>query len=221
MQKVSVVTGANRGIGLELCKQLKEKGKQVVSVCRTSSEELNALNVRVIEGIDVSEDTSIKRMLEEIGDVQVEILMNNAGILSLETLEDMNFERISKQFEVNSIGPLRVTTALLPMMQEGSKIALFSSQASSITNNTFGSRYGYRMSKAALNMAGASLALDLKSKGIPVAIFHPGHVRTDMGGPLANLDSVDSVLGLLALMDKLSVQNTGTFWDYTGEVLPW
>ena len=156
-----VVTGANRGIGLEFCRQLKERGEQVIALCRSSSEALDALGVRVVTGVDVSDQASLDTFAASLGDEKIDILINNAGILKRETLEEMDYDTIFKQFEVNSVGPLRVTHTLLPHLSEGAKVALVTSRMGSIADNTSGSRYGYRMSKAALNMAGVSLAHDL------------------------------------------------------------
>ena len=216
-----VVTGANRGIGLEFCRQLKERGEQVIALCRSSSEALDALGVRVVTGVDVSDQASLDTFAASLGDEKIDILINNAGILKRETLEEMDYDTIFKQFEVNSVGPLRVTHTLLPHLAEGAKIALVTSRMGSIADNTSGSRYGYRMSKAALNMAGVSLAHDLKDRSISVAILHPGFVRTDMTGRQGMIDADQSAAGLIQRIDELNLDNSGTFWHTNGEVLPW
>ncbi|MBK04626.1 MAG: short-chain dehydrogenase [Deltaproteobacteria bacterium] len=216
-----VVTGANRGIGLEFCRQLKERGEQVIALCRSSSEALDALGVRVVTGVDVSDQASLDTFAASLGDEKIDILINNAGILKRETLEEMDYDTIFKQFEVNSVGPLRVTHTLLPHLSEGAKVALVTSRMGSIADNTSGSRYGYRMSKAALNMAGVSLAHDLKDRSISVAILHPGFVRTDMTGRQGMIDADQSAAGLIQRIDELNLDNSGTFWHTNGEVLPW
>lgn len=217
-----LVTGANRGIGCEYCHQLKARGDVVIAVCRTASEELNQLRVQVEEGVDITSDASVADLRDRLGDTPIDVLINNAGIVKRVTLEDLDFENIREQFEVNALGPLRVTHALLPLLKAGSKIALMTSRMGSIADNTSGSSYGYRMSKVALSMAGKSLSLDLKPRGIAVAILHPGLVQTRMTNFTASgITPEESVKGLLKRIDELTLENTGTFWHANGEVLPW
>jgi NAD(P)-dependent dehydrogenase (short-subunit alcohol dehydrogenase family) len=217
-----LITGANRGIGYEYCRQLKQRGNTVIAVCRSASEELKQLGVRVEEGIDITSDASVASLRDRLGDTAIDVLINNAGIIKRVTLEDLDFESIREQFEVNALGPLRVTHALLPLLKAGSKIVLMTSRMGSIADNTSGSSYGYRMSKVALSMAGKSLSLDLKPRGIAVAILHPGLVQTRMTNFTASgITPEESVKGLLARIDELTLENTGTFWHANGEVLPW
>jgi NAD(P)-dependent dehydrogenase (short-subunit alcohol dehydrogenase family) len=217
-----LVTGANRGIGYEYCRQLQARGDVVIAVSRTASEELKQLGVQVEEGIDITSDTSIADLRTRLGDTAIDVLINNAGILKRVTLEDLDFDSIREQFEVNAIGPLRVTHTLLPLLQAGSKIVLMTSRMGSIADNTSGSSYGYRMSKVALSMAGKSLAHDLEPRGIAVAILHPGLVQTRMTNfTSGGITPEESVKGLLARIDALTLENTGTFWHANGEVLPW
>ena len=217
-----VVTGANRGIGLEYCKQFLARGDLVIALCRQSSEELMALGCRVEEGIDVSSDECAVIIRERLNDVsQVDVLVNNAGLLTKETLKDLDYDRIRRQFEINTLGPLRVTEALKEKLGSGTKIAMMSSRMGSVADNTSGSSYGYRISKAALNIASVSLAHDLKPKGVAVAILHPGFVRTDMTGMSGLIDPEESVSGLIQRIDELSIEDSGTFWHSNGEVLPW
>lgn len=216
-----LITGANRGIGLEFCRQYKKAGKQVIAACRKSSPELEMLEVRVEEGVDVGSEQAVKQLAQRLKGVKIDILVNNAGILTSESLDDLNFAQIQKQFEINSLGPLRVTSTLLPNLHKGSKVAIITSRMGSITDNTSGSRYGYRMSKAAVNMAGASLAVDLKPQGISVAILHPGFVRTDMTAKQGLIDTNESAAGLIMRIQQLNLKNSGSFWHMNGEVLPW
>jgi NAD(P)-dependent dehydrogenase (short-subunit alcohol dehydrogenase family) len=215
------ITGANRGIGLELARQFIDRGDRVVAVCRTASAELRQLNVELWEGVDVTDDASMAELVAGLEGRWLDILINNAGILTRESLEDLDFDRMRRQFEVNSLGPLRVTAALKPFLDRGSKVAIITSRMGSIEDNTSGSRYGYRMSKAAVNMAGRSLAHDLKSDGIAVAILHPGFVRTDMTGGDGLIDPPESAAGLIQRLDELTLENTGSFWHANGERLPW
>ena len=133
----------------------------------------------------------------------------------------MDYGAVRLQFEVNAMGPLRITHALLPQLGPGSKVGIVSSRMGSLEDNTSGSRYGYRMSKAAVNMAGVSLAHDLKERGVAVALLHPGYVQTDMTGGRGNVQPAEAAAGLIARMDGLSMDNTGSFWHANGETLPW
>ena len=216
-----VITGANRGIGLEFCRYYKKQGASVIGVCRQSSPDLEQCANKVISNIDVANAESIGRLQEAVGKNRNDILINNAGILRNETLTDMNFDTIQQQFEVNTLGPLRVSHALQNNLQNGSKVALITSRMGSIADNTSGSRYGYRMSKAALNIAGVSLAHDLKACGIAVAILHPGYVQTDMVGGRGDITPVEAAQRLAQRIAELNLENSGTFWHSNGEVLPW
>jgi NAD(P)-dependent dehydrogenase (short-subunit alcohol dehydrogenase family) len=225
-----LITGANRGIGCEFCRQLQQRGDQVIAVCRQASEELKAIslqngvqnNVQLIQGIDITDDASVQALKQELANRPIDVLINNAGIIEWVTLEDLDFDSIRRQFEVNALGALRVTQALLPNLQWGAKVIMMTSRMGSIEDNTSGSSYGYRMSKVALSMAGKSLSHDLKPKGIAVAILHPGLVQTRMTNFSASgITPEVSVQGLLARIAQLTLENTGTFWHSNGEVLPW
>jgi NAD(P)-dependent dehydrogenase (short-subunit alcohol dehydrogenase family) len=217
----AVVTGANRGIGLELCRQLHARGTDVIAVCRKPSPELESLGIRIESGIDVASEPAVTELARRLAGIEVGILINNAGILRHEGLDSMDFAAIREQLEVNALGPLRVTHALLPLMGRGSKIALVTSRMGSIADNSSGGAYGYRMSKAALNAAGVSLARDLQARGIAVVILHPGYVRTDMTRGHGMIDAAESASGLLARIDELSVETSGRFLHENGEELPW
>ncbi len=137
-------------------------------------------------------------------------------------LEHLDTNSIRRQFEVNALGPLRLTQALLTNLKQGSKVIIMTSRMGSIEDNTSGGSYGYRMSKVALSMAGKSLSVDLKSQGIAVAILHPGLVKTRMTGFTdSGITPEQAVKGLLARIDELNLENTGTFWHSNGEILPW
>ena len=217
-----LVTGANRGIGLEYCRQLKEKGSKVIAVCRSAADELQNLGVSIKTDIDITSDESVAELVKSLDGQLIDVLINNAGILEPVSLDCLNLNSIRRQFEVNALAPLRLTQALLPNLKKGSKIALMTSRMGSIEDNTSGGSYGYRMSKVALSMAGKSLSQDLKAKGIAVAILHPGLVKTRMTGFTdSGITPEQSVKGLLARIAALNLENTGTFWHSNGEVLPW
>lgn len=220
-KRFALVTGASRGIGLELCRQLVARGQSVIATCRRPTPELTRLDLRVESDVDVSSPTSVAALAQRLADVKLGLLINNAGILHRESLEHMDFDSMRMQFEVNTLGPLRVTHALLEHLANGAKVALITSRMGSIADNTSGSRYGYRMSKAALNMAGVSLAHDLVPFGIAVAILHPGYVRTGMTDFSGYVDADESATGLLARLDDLTMETSGGFWHANGERLPW
>ena len=217
-----LVTGASRGIGLELVRQLHARGDDVIATCRTRTRELDAVGCRVVDGIDVGSDDVGAALLEALGDGQpVDVVVNNAGLARWDTLETIDVDAAREELEVNTLGPLRVTLALLPRLGPGAKIALISSKAGSIGDRPSGGNYGYRMSKAALNAAGMSLARDLASSGIAVAILHPGYVRTDMTEGSGNIDPADAAAQLIDRLDALTPETSGTFWHANGQVLPW
>jgi NAD(P)-dependent dehydrogenase (short-subunit alcohol dehydrogenase family) len=217
-----LITGANRGIGLEYCRQLQARGATVVAVCRTPSPELQALGVRIEAGVDLTSDAAVAGLVERLDGLALDVLIHNAGILERTSLEDFDTESLRRQFEVNAIAPLRLTRALLDQLHPGAKVILMTSRMGSIEDNSSGGFYGYRMSKVALCMAGKSLAIDLAPRGIAVALLHPGLVRTRMTGfSERGISPEEAVQGLLARIDALSLENSGTFWHANGQVLPW
>ncbi len=215
-----LVTGCNRGIGLELSRQLAVRGDEVIGVCRSASDELEGLGIRVIDGVDVSTDAGVARLVDELGDTSIDVLVNNAGILRRDRLEDFDFDEITEQFRVNTLGPLRVTRALLGNLGEGAKVGIITSRMGSIADNSSGSYYGYRASKTAVNMIGMTLARDLATRGIAVALLHPGMVATDMTGG-QGVAVQDSARGLIQRIDELDIDKTGSFWHAEGYELPW
>ncbi len=218
----SVVTGANRGIGLALAAALKSRGGTVLAACRSSSKELDALGVEVVSGVDVATDKGLAALVAAVGTRQIDLLINNAGIMIWgDRLSELSVEGIRKQFEVNALAPLRVTDALRERLVTGGKVGLVTSRMGSIDDNTSGGAYGYRMSKAALNMAGKSLAIDLKDRGVAVALLHPGMVKTDMAGDHGQVEPADAANGLLARIDEVTIETSGGFWHANGSRLPW
>ena len=217
-----LVTGANRGIGLEYCRQLKARGDDVVAVCRQVSDELEDLGVRVEAGLELSDSQAIDDLVQRLDGVPLDGVILNAGVLQSMGLMDLDPAGIRRQFEVNALAPLLLARALVDQMPSGAKLVLMTSRMGSIDDNSSGGSYGYRMSKVALNMAGKSLAIDLESRGIAVAILHPGLVRTRMirFNP-SGIPPEQSVKGLLARIDGLTMATSGSFWHANGELLPW
>ncbi|WP_415888141.1 SDR family oxidoreductase [Neptuniibacter sp. SY11_33] len=221
MSKTVVITGASRGIGLSFTALYKSKGYKVFAACRTCSPELKQLGVEVIDEVDVATNEGLEKLKTALTGIKIDLLINNAGILRNEILGNLNVETIRDQFETNAIAPLLVTETLLDNLAEPAKVALITSRMGSITDNTSGGRYGYRMSKAALNIASMSLARDLEPRGIAVAILHPGLVGTEMIGGVGDITPDQAAERLSQRIEELNLENTGTFWHSNGEVLPW
>lgn len=219
------ITGSNRGIGLELCRQFLDRGDDVIGICREATDAMTALGVEPITGIDVSDDGSVATLQNALGNRLIDVLINNAGIMGREKLPELDWEGIRRQFEINSLGPLRVTAALLDNLNRDAKIAIVTSRMGSIVDNTSGGGYGYRMSKAAVNIAGVSLARDLIDRGVAVLMVHPGSVRTDLTASVMpagqGIDVEESASGIIARIDELTVETTGRFMHAKGEPLPW
>lgn len=220
-----VVTGGNRGLGLEFCRQLQGLGAEVIATARDprSAIDLRALETR-IEALDVSDAGSVEAFAERLVNVGVDILINNAGFGgSGNGVGSLDFAELERFFAVNSLGPLRVTQALLPNLRRGKgrKVVHITSKMGSLTENIEGGYYGYRTSKAALNMIHRCLAAELAGQGFVCAVLHPGWVRTGMGGNHAPLSPMESVHGLLGVIARLKRQDNGGFFDYTGTDIPW
>jgi NAD(P)-dependent dehydrogenase (short-subunit alcohol dehydrogenase family) len=219
---LSIVTGANRGIGLALVKALCKRGDTVVAACRTTSPELARTSAEVVTEVDVATPEGIARLKNAVGERSIDLLINNAGILLWgKPLGELDADEIRKQFEVNALGPLFVTGALQGRFKKGTKLGFITSRMGSIGDNGSGGQYGYRMSKAALNIAAVSIARDLAPLGVSVAVLHPGMVSTEMIGGRGQVEPDVAAEGLLARLDALTPETSGRFWHANGEVLPW
>ena len=217
-----LVTGANRGIGLELVRQLHERGDTVIATCRSRSGALDTIGCRVVDGIDVSRADVGETLVAALGpDEKLDVVVANAGVGGWDSLDRLDLEQAQRQFDVNTLGPLRIASALLPRLERGAKLGFVSSKAGSIGDRPSGGNYGYRVSKAALNMAAANLASDLGSRGIHVVVLHPGFVRTDMTGGGGNVDPPEAASGLIERLDELDASRSGRFFHANGDELPW
>ena len=220
-----LITGANRGLGLEFARQYHQAGYQVIATARKpdAADELNALGVRV-EQLDVADAGSVSGLAERLGELQLDILINNAGIGGrVRSLEDVDFSTIERIIAVNTLGPMRVTQALLGGLRKGDRkiIVNITSSMGSIERNTRGGGYGYRESKAALNMFTRTIAAELRPEGFRCITMSPGWVKTDMGGPNARLTPAESIAGMIKVIDGLTGQDSGEFFNHNGERLPW
>lgn len=223
MTTTVVISGANRGIGLALCRLYIGRGNNVIALCRTPSDELSALGANIIPNADVTDNASLQAAASAIAG-PIDILIHNAGILfvdELDGIDDAAIVEMQRQYDVNALGPLRLTLALRKRLHRGSRLAIITSAMGSIADNTSGGYYGYRMSKSAVNMLGKSLSVDLQDDGVAVGLIHPGYVRTDMTGGQGLIDTTASATGIGAVIDKLNAENSGSFWHSDGRALDW
>lgn len=222
-----LVTGANRGLGLEFARQYAATGWTVIATAREpmGADDLRAIGQGIrIEELDVADPASVASLAARLKDEPIDLLINNAGVgaggRSLADVKPDDYERV---IQVNAVGPMRVTQALLPNLKagKGKSIVSISSGLGSIANNTGGGYYGYRESKAALNMFMRTLAAELKDDGFICIAMSPGWVKTDMGGPDAKLTPEQSISGMKKVIDGLKADDSGKFWNHEGQIVPW
>lgn len=229
-RRTVLITGANRGLGLEFARQYNAAGWQVIATARQpdAASDLKALGERVrIAPLDVTKPESVAALAASLGKQPIDLLINNAGQgVGLDRgrpLSDVDLKEFARILDVNTLGPVRVTQALMPNLRagQGKMIVGISSGLGSLSGNDEGGFYGYRESKAALDMFLRSLAAELKKEGFICVAIIPGWVKTDMGGPDAPLTPEESVAGMRKVLDGLKPENTGQFWSYTGKQVPW
>ncbi len=222
MKRNVVITGCNRGIGLELARLYAQSGADVYALVRESSPELDELAKEVLTGFDVND--SIEHMKTITAALPgIDVLINNAGLFKNENwpLSDKDLVLVNQQFEVNTLGPLKVVSALDSKLNSGALAAFTSSRMGSIADNTSGAYYGYRMSKAALNMAVKSLSHDLESRKIKTLALHPGYVKTRMTDFQGEISPEDSAQGLFKILETAAERESGSFWHTNGQALEW
>lgn len=222
-----LISGANRGIGLEFVRQYAPTGAKILACCR-KPEEADAL--RAVEGditlhtLDVTDAAQINDLATSLKDEAIDILICNAGIYGPKLgLGELDYSAWLDVLNVNTLSPIRLAEAFMPHLEKGERkiIANITSKMGSIADNTSGGSYIYRSSKAALNAATKSLAEDLRPRDFTCIVMHPGWVRTDMGGPNGLIDANESVLGMKTILDYLSIEQTGLFFNFDGGLIPW
>lgn len=218
-----IIFGANRGIGLSLAKKYLDEGFEVTTINRSESIELEQLNSRNIYGVDVCDLEKLRQVKLQLEGSTFDLLIHNAGIWMEDNIfdRDQDFNDFTNVFEVNAVAPLKVVSTFKSMVAKGASIGFLSSRMGSIADNSSGGRYGYRMSKAALNAGAKSLAIDLASDGIKVVALHPGFVRTDMTKGKGLISTEESAEGLFRVLQELRMENSGTFWHSNGQILDW
>lgn len=224
------ITGANRGIGLEFVRQYAGDGWRVIACCRdplkatalTTLADSSGGKVSV-HSLDVSDFSQIERLASELKDRIIDLLINNAGFYPHGSFASINYEEWQKAFLINTMAPMRMVECFVEQVASSRlrKIVTLSSKMGSIADNDSGGSYPYRTSKAAVNMVMKNLAIQLKPRGIAACTLHPGWVKTDMGGANAPIDVHQSVAGMRAVIDQLSVDNAGRFIAYDGQQIPW
>lgn len=215
-----LITGGERGLGLALVRAFTDAGDAVAVLCREPTSGLEALAPHIHAGVDIANAASVRNAAAAMGDMPLDLLVNNAGIMSEDDLETLDVAAVRRQFEVNALGPLNVVLAFRRRLRRGAKLVNVSSRLGSIGDNASGGDYGYRMSKAAQNMLTANLAVELAGDGVIVAALHPGIVATGMtGGKGTPPDEV--ARDLKAVIDGLTPERSGGFYARDGSTLPW
>jgi NAD(P)-dependent dehydrogenase (short-subunit alcohol dehydrogenase family) len=224
----TVVIGADKGIGLEIVKALAARHEaNVVAVCLGEGDQAAPFAVRTIGHVNVVSGADVARMAEVIGATapRIDVLFHVSGIMSMDQLGALDYEQAMREFDINALGPLRTVEACLPLLGEGSKVGIVTSRVGSLTDNSSGGQYAYRLSKAAANMAGLNLHHDLSKRGIAVRMLHPGMVKTDLvkdyPGDYAYITPAEAARGLIARMDELGLPDSGQFRHGNGNLLPW
>jgi NAD(P)-dependent dehydrogenase (short-subunit alcohol dehydrogenase family) len=215
-----VVTGASRGIGHELAMQLSARGDRVIAPVRHPVPSLQQPSIIVHEKFDIAEDRAVANFAQSLEGRPIDILINNAAIYIPDDWRKIDLDRTRQHFEINALGPVKLTRALLPNFRRGSKIAMISSRSGSIGLASDDENLSYRLSKAALNMASKVLSNGLRSEGIVVVAIHPGSVATRMN-ETGELSAEEAARRIISILDRVTVEEAGTYWHVDGYQLPW
>lgn len=230
---IKVVIGADRGIAHALALELHERGDSVLAAVMGEGNDLVARSISVQSGFDVTSDEQVQRLADRLmaEEASIDWLVNVAGVMFLDTIDSVDYDDVRRQFEINTVGPLRVVRALRPLLREGSKVGIFTSRVGSMSDNTSGGDYAYRISKAAANMVARNLSIDLGKEGVAVQALHPGLANTNL---LDVMDPADkekaasmlttpeaAALGVIRVLDALTLKTSGQFQHGNGEILPW
>ena len=225
-----LVVGADTGIANSMSRQLHERGDEVIAACLGEGADLSEAGIRVVPGVDVTSDAAVQSLVDNLkaSNTKIDKLIHVAGILGSDELGSIDMADVTRQMEINAVGPLRTIQALVPFLHEGSKVGLVTSRVASLGDNTSGGMgYGYRMSKAAANMLGLNLHHDFKKQGIAMINLHPGMVKTNLTLDYQGIEGLEfispdeSAAGLIRLMDDLTLETSGQFRHANGEELPW
>lgn len=231
--KTVLVTGANRGIGLEFVKQYASDGWRVLACCRnhTAAAVLNDLAVQhkghiTVYSLDVAEYEQIERLSRELSNETIDLLINNAGIYPTSRSDGFgrtDYDAWARAFHINTMAPLKMAESFISQVTKSNlkTFVTITSKMGSVADNQGGGSYVYRSSKAAVNMVMKSLAIDLEAVGVISVLLHPGWVKTDMGGPNGLISTEQSVMGMRQVISKLKIENSGEFYAFDGQVVPW
>lgn len=220
-----LIVGADRGIGREIVNQLSARGERVIAAC-LGDQTLDGDKVVTVPNMDVTSRSAVEQLKSVLADQPpLDVVIHVAGVLGLDELGNIDFDDVRRQFEINTIGPLRVVEAALPFLADAARIGIVSSRVGSLSDNGSGGMYAYRISKCGANMVGLNLHHDLKDRGHSVLMLHPGMVATDltkdMRGDLTWDTPQNAAAGLIRNMDELTPENSGRFQHANGEFLPW
>ena len=215
------ITGANRGIGLALAQHYAAQGDKIIAIVRSVSEPITDIADKIVTTDDVGDPDLPERVVKALDGERIDILLNVAGIMLWENLEELDREIITQQFNVNAMAPLMLSAGLVNVMAADGKMVFLTTRLGSLADNTSGAGYGYRMSKAALNMAARSLAVDLEPKGIAIGLVHPGSVKTSLNKLGGEIEVEESVRGIVQRVDELTLETTGSYRHQNGIDLPW
>ena len=233
MSSVVLITGANRGLGLEYTRQYAKNGWRVLACCRNpeSAEDLLKLasqykDLVSVHTLDVSNFSQVDKLAAVLENQPIDVLINNAGIYPDSgngMFSDADYAAWLEAFRINSIAPFKMAQAFTPHLKQGKlkKLVNMTSKMGSITDNTSGGSYLYRSSKTALNMVTKSLSIELAKDGVTALVLHPGWVLTDMGGPNALITTEQSISGLRQVIDRATLADAGNFYAYDGQEIPW